>query len=162
MTIYSWDPAGRPTMNGYYINVFKMLSKCPHMMRIGKSREYVWTLEDNFPPIFCELALGCSGRYPVYRSTTTGDFLYLYDWGKGLGMNWFISLEVSKPNSILLHLLTATTRWMTTTGALRVLILKRLTTAVQKRWLTLHIHILIPIHPSIHPITRTPSLDFIY
>ena len=79
------------------------------MMRIGKSREYVWTLEDNFPPIFCEISLGYSGRYPVYRSTTTGDFLYLYDWGKGLGMNWFISLEVSKPNSILLHLLTATT-----------------------------------------------------
>ena len=49
---------------------------------------------DNFLPI---LALGPSVRYPVYRSTTTGDFLYLYDWGKGLGMNWFISLEVSKP-----------------------------------------------------------------
>ena len=40
------------------------------------------------------------GRYPVYRSTTTGDFLYLYDWGKGLGMNWFISLEVLKPNTL--------------------------------------------------------------
>ena len=49
--------------------------------------------------LFCEISLGCSGRYPVYRSTTTGDFLYLYDWGKGLGMNWFISLEVSKPNT---------------------------------------------------------------
>ena len=40
------------------------------------------------------------GRDPVYRSTTTGDFLYLYDWGKGLGMNWFISLEVLKPNTL--------------------------------------------------------------
>jgi hypothetical protein len=34
-------------------------------------------------------------KYPVYRSNETGEVLYLYDWGVGEGINWFISSEVA-------------------------------------------------------------------
>ena len=53
------------------------------------------------PSFFCLLIDGISRRYPVYQSSVTGDYLYLYDWGKGLGMNWFISTKVRIVVSLL-------------------------------------------------------------
>ena len=119
MTVYSWDQASKPTMNGWY------------------------TCENSeMPSFFCLLIDGISRRYPVYQSSVTGDYLYLYDWGKGLGMNWFISTKVKivvvfcdftslteNRNKLFMKI-----RWLTITEALKVQIWKRLTTAVQKRW----------------------------
>ena len=36
-------------------------------------------------------------KYPVYTSNA-GEKLYLWDWGKGLGINWFVGSDVQSSN----------------------------------------------------------------